>query len=810
MNIANSDARDKATPLSPADILKVATSRWKACGGGKDVLTKLTMELEDQRHRLPDDRVPIYLAKLAAHPMARIIGFTLPPECQALLVDASADPDDALLSVAEAPATVPQEPEAKSEPTRSVLHQAARDYAARGWPVFPCVSNEQGKGLPDKQRKKPACPHGYKDATTDLAQLDAWWLENPDYNIGFSPESAGLAVIDRDIGGDVAPLDLPATLQARTQSGGDHFFLVGSLLNSASKLGPKIDTRGAGGYVLLAPSRVNDRDYTWANDLEPAPLPTEITAKLAPKAEPAKAPDGVEIDLPANIEKAQQRLRDLVKDGRVAIEGRGGDDFTYKVTCELVRDLALSEEKALELLETEFNPHCQPPWTREELIAKVNRVSSYGQNDPGAKTVPPASETFAMLPTPDHGSDQKRGKPEAPQDALSNDPDQDRDIQRWMKRLGGSRPIDDVDLPAPQWWDDDKTIQRGDPEGYVVLYQGAKGAMKTYITISKLMILVRDKGARVAFFAGEGSYGVRTTRVQAIASAHGIPLETLSKNWVTYKSAPNLFNDNAGQAMMRLIDMHFPEGVDFIVLDTLGQASPGQDLNSPAFGTALTERTKFIRERYSCVLEVIHHTGKDEKRGALGSSMIIADPGTICEFRKIKGKPNMREERVIHVREGEGERSIGYRLVTTPSVKGVPAPVPVRVNDLELQTAKGGEYPDKLTDDQRKFRNLVAEELEKLGAYDYTARITNLKLAMALFPRLANERGYVKEDEYQRYVDKIIEDLRRGTVKRGTHRPVLDGLFAMELPPAAQAGQRKERYWFVPRLLDDDGDELED
>ena len=92
--------------------------------------------------------------------------------------------------------------------------QAALDYAEiRGWPVFPCLPNS----------KVPATEDGFKSATVDLAQIEAWWDENPDFNIGFVPASAGLVVLDLDIyksGG--VDLDLPPTYTVQTPRQGFH------------------------------------------------------------------------------------------------------------------------------------------------------------------------------------------------------------------------------------------------------------------------------------------------------------------------------------------------------------------------------------------------------------------------------------------------------------------------------------------------------------------------------------------------------------------------------------------------------------
>ena len=54
------------------------------------------------------------------------------------------------------------------------LTQAAHWYATNGLPIFPCKPGS----------KTPATPHGFKDATTNLTQIRAWWDTTPTYNIG--------------------------------------------------------------------------------------------------------------------------------------------------------------------------------------------------------------------------------------------------------------------------------------------------------------------------------------------------------------------------------------------------------------------------------------------------------------------------------------------------------------------------------------------------------------------------------------------------------------------------------------------------
>lgn len=151
------------------------------------------------------------------------------------------------------------------------LHRAARAYAERGWAVFPLKPGE----------KVPAVRHGVKEATTDLGQVDAWWGRMPDANIGMACGAmSDLWVLDVDgREGEESLLafghGFPATLTQYTPSGGLHFVFsnIGGLGNSAGSIGPKLDTRGDGGYIVVAPSQVKGVEYRWAGKVEPQPIP---------------------------------------------------------------------------------------------------------------------------------------------------------------------------------------------------------------------------------------------------------------------------------------------------------------------------------------------------------------------------------------------------------------------------------------------------------------------------------------------------------------------------------------------------------
>ena len=91
-----------------------------------------------------------------------------------------------------------------------------------------------------------------------------------------------------------------------------------------------------------------------------------------------------------DTEKAIAAARLFLQNRNPAVEGEGGDAWTYHTAC-CLRDRGVSEAKALELMqeaptETEassWNDRCDPPWDNAELATKVSNAYRYAQNTPG-------------------------------------------------------------------------------------------------------------------------------------------------------------------------------------------------------------------------------------------------------------------------------------------------------------------------------------------------------------------------------------------------------------------------------------------
>jgi hypothetical protein len=108
--------------------------------------------------------------------------------------------------------------------------------------------------------------------------VKSWWASNPQFNIAIATgEQSNCFVLDADgVDGQEAlgkletqHGELPPTLSVTTANGMHYYFCWPGVLvrNSASKVAPKVDVRGNGGYVLAPPSlHPSGRRYDWSVD----------------------------------------------------------------------------------------------------------------------------------------------------------------------------------------------------------------------------------------------------------------------------------------------------------------------------------------------------------------------------------------------------------------------------------------------------------------------------------------------------------------------------------------------------------------
>jgi hypothetical protein len=266
------------------------------------------------------------------------------------------------------------------------LGDEALGYAKKSIPVFPCKP----------RGKEPLTPHGHHDATTDPDRIRAWWSRWPDANIAMpTGKRSGKIVVDVDPehGGydSLAVLheegyELPLTATIKTGGGGVHHYLRCpegvEVRNSAGKVGPGLDIRGEGGYVIVPPS-VTEEPYEVLHKRPPAEVPEWLLERLTA---PSRTPESNVVTIPR---------------GKVPGSGLEGPEIPagernptlYKIACSL-RARGHERGEILEGLERVNRERCATPLLQEDLSKIAKSAARYA---PGNATPEVTPEVLAAV-----------------------------------------------------------------------------------------------------------------------------------------------------------------------------------------------------------------------------------------------------------------------------------------------------------------------------------------------------------------------------------------------------------------------------
>lgn len=236
---------------------------------------------------------------------------------------------------------------------------AALEYADFGWHVFPCTPND----------KLPLTEHGFKEATTEVEVIKAWWKKWPTANLGVATGAVSkFFVVDVDVKDGAPGLsslaelkrqygDLPTTATTKTWSGGNHFLFDYSpgIRNRAGIL-PGIDVRGDGGYIVVPPSQVNGHAYEWMREGEIAVPPGWLVNLIVGKRQDGnKSESGID----------WEGLRDGVEQGQ-----RNDQLFRYAASLR-AKSIPFDEARVRMLERAE---KCQPPLDPREALKILEGV----------------------------------------------------------------------------------------------------------------------------------------------------------------------------------------------------------------------------------------------------------------------------------------------------------------------------------------------------------------------------------------------------------------------------------------------------
>lgn len=526
---------------------------------------------------------------------------------------------------------------------------AALDLARYGFSVFPLIPNE----------KRPLIENWRNLATNDSQQIRQWWQAQPNANVGISTENLLVVDVDPRNGGvetfkklvengGLLGEEFPPTLAAGTQGGGTHMLYWlpehTTVRGGANKLGPGVDVKSHGGYIVAAGSTIDGRNYFWKKTYEPDKRAfTEAPQWLIERCNAAKpkSSEAGKIVAPedeAAIARAEHYLQHNAPE---AIQG-GRDNTAYAVAARLY-DFGVSKDTCRELLETWNEGHCHPPLEPHEIeriawSASVNRENAIGAKHPDA----PGFDTHEVAPKPADPLDPAPAATAA------------RKGVYWLDyNTAATEALTQVGQPLIEGLLDREAMS---------VWYGESNSGKTFVLLDAAWHIAAGRqwagmpvhGGAVAYVAAEGGRGV-LKRVRALKErypeAGEVPLCLIP-------CPVDLLRPDADlRALAAAIkDIEASKGkVGLIVIDTLSRAMAGGNENSPDDMGAFVKHLDALRRAIGAHIAVVHHTGKDKAKGARGHSLLRAATDTEVEIGD-------RTLTVTKQRDMDGDLTLGFTL----------------------------------------------------------------------------------------------------------------------------------------------------
>lgn len=202
-------------------------------------------------------------------------------------------------------------------------------------------------------------------------------------------------------------------------------------------------------------------------------------------------------------------------------------------------------------------------------------------------------------------------------------------------------------------------------EGLAAVY-GASGSGKTFAVLDLAMAVargvewrgLRTHQSRVVYVVAEGVVGFRR-RLRAYAQQAGIKLGDIDLHVIA--GAPSLLKKADVVDVIRSINLI--GGAGLVILDTLAQVTAGANENSGEdMGKAL-KAAQAIGKACGGLVLLVHHTGKDETKGARGWSGI---KGALDAELEVTRAEHDRVLSVTKMKDGEEGQEFGFRLLEIP------------------------------------------------------------------------------------------------------------------------------------------------
>jgi hypothetical protein len=520
---------------------------------------------------------------------------------------------------------------------------AALSYASWGWHVLPLIPND----------KRPASAHGVHDATTDANKIRAWWAQNPNYNVGIAAgEKSGIVVFDIDPrnGGDESWDDfttehgaVPDGICQLTAGGGQHYVAQWRDGLKSCELRKGVDFLAGGRYFVVAPSSVNDKEYTWEASGDPSDgvcpfvIPESWLAAMSVRKVIVSATDGELITGNRNA-------------GLASLAGS-------------MRRNGFSNTEIYAAIMTANTERCDIPLPMSDVKRIAESISRYE----------PEHDLGASVALGDAAAESLMG--------------QSSNVIEKLNAVFGDQLGADYEAP-------DELVEGLMTIGSAVVVYGDSNSGKTFWALSVAASVAmgtdcygrRTDPGLVVYLASESPTSIRS-RIQALKKYHNDDLENL-----VVVQAPVNFYLGDGDAtdvigLVKTVEQMKGQPVRLIVGDTLARISAGANENSGEDMGPVMSRFDVVAASTGACMMIIHHNGKDAAKGSRGWSGIRAHIDTEIEVNEKEG---VRSVTVTKQRELPSKGDAIYfklQVIEMGTTKfGKPATTCVAIPDNESQT----------------------------------------------------------------------------------------------------------------------------
>jgi len=468
--------------------------------------------------------------------------------------------------------------------------QQALDLAARGFRVFPLAA---GSKVP------PAGLSWQSVASSDPFAVELAFLGHSG-NVGIATGSGIVAIdVDAHKGGDatIDGFDLPPTLVVRTPRGGRHFiFRTGeSFANGVEVLGPGVDVRGEGGYVVAPGSEWSGKRYEIVSDMPLAPLPEAIAGRLSAARTRAVAPGAIvgELDTPEAIERARAYLRGAPP------ASEGSRNATAYRHAARVYDLGISPDMCFELV-SEWNDENDPPLDYDELRRTTDSAATSRQNAIGSDNPTAGFEDF----------------------------EEHDDFDEFFDRIDCSEEA--LKALPPREWIAGRRLLRG----HVTELVAPGGVGKSLLTLqwaaalatgsgdwTSLDVTQRDKAAPVTYrtgvFNNEDDFREVTSRLGAVAEQFKVDRKAIYDRVFRYKMERGfrvaVRNKDRGLSQTRAVDDVIrwakKRRLDVLIFDPLVEMHEAAESDNGEMSRVMLAFKRIAKEA-NCAVLIVHHTRK--------------------------------------------------------------------------------------------------------------------------------------------------------------------------------------------------------